>query len=82
LSRIRSNKFGIALPEFSVRIWEIVFPIVMPKLVHRKKMVELFLRVSPEVKAVLADKAGDKRPSVFARELITEWAKNQKTPAA
>jgi hypothetical protein len=54
----------------------------MPKLIHRKKMVELFLRVSPEVKAVLTTAAGDKRASVFAREILAEWATNQKTPAA
>jgi hypothetical protein len=54
----------------------------MPKLVHRRKLVELFLRVSPEVKAILIANAGDKLPSVFAREILTEWANNQKTPMA
>jgi hypothetical protein len=63
-------------------IWESSPPIAMPKLVHRKKMVELFLRVKPETKEILTDKAGDKLASVFAREILDEWATNQKTPTA
>jgi hypothetical protein len=56
----------------------------MPKLKNRRKHVDFFLRVPPEVRQAVeaeADRRGVKTVAI-GREIVTAWAKQQNTPVA